>query len=97
MCEEVIYEDEHDETTITQNNNFNNLHHLCKEQNWVLIINEYRHLLYTKKERETEFFEIKLENNKICVSIPLQNSVFQYKTSFYDYYSMNTYLEQILH
>ena len=78
---------------VTENINFEKLHHLFTENNWDLVVNEYNHLLYTKRERETEFIEIKLEYEKIWVSIPLSNSVYQYKTKFLDYYSTNAYLE----
>jgi|APGre2960657423_1045063.scaffolds.fasta_scaffold45207_4 hypothetical protein len=76
-----------------ENINFDKVHHLFTENNWDLVINEYRHLLYTKRERETEFIEITLEYGKIWVSVPLSNSVYQYKTGFNDYYSTNAYLE----
>ena len=76
-----------------ENINFDKVHHLFMENKWDLVINEYRHLLYTKRERETEFIEITLEYGKIWVSVPLSNSVYQYKTGFHDYYSTNAYLE----
>ena len=82
---------------ITKNQNFNNLHYLFEMKEWTLEINEWYHLLYIKKERETEYFEIKIyDNNKISVSVPLQNSIFQYKTIFYDYYKTNEYLKNYL-
>lgn len=80
---------------ITENINFDKVHHLFAEKKWDLVLNEYWHLLYTKKERETEFIEIKLEYGKIWVSLPLSNSVYQYKTTFHDYYSTNAYLEKM--
>ena len=76
-----------------ENINFDKVHHLFTENNWDLVVNEFEHVLYTKRERETEFIEIKLECGKIWVSVPLSNSVYQFKTGFNDYYSTNSFLE----
>jgi hypothetical protein len=76
-----------------ENINFDKVHHLFTENKWELVINEFEHVLYTKRERETEFIEIKLECGKIWVSVPLSNSVYQFKTGFNDYYSTNSFLE----
>ena len=76
-----------------ENINFDKVHHLFTENNWDLLVNEFEHVLYTKRERETEFIEIKLECGKIWVSVPLSNSVYQFKTGFNDYYSTNSFLE----
>ena len=76
-----------------ENINFDKVHRLFTENNWDLLVNEFEHVLYTKRERETEFIEIKLECGKIWVSVPLSNSVYQFKTGFHDYYSTNAYLE----
>ena len=76
-----------------ENINFDKVHHLFTENNWDLLVNEFEHVLYTKRERETEFIEIKLEYGKIWVSVPLSNSVYQFKTGFNDYYSTNSFLE----
>ena len=76
-----------------ENINFDKVHHLFTENNWDLVVNEFEHILYTKRERETEFIEIKLECGKIWVSVPLSNSVYQFKTGFNDYYSTNSFLE----
>jgi hypothetical protein len=76
-----------------ENINFEKVHHLFTENNWDLLVNEFEHVLYTKRERETEFIEIKLECGKIWVSVPLSNSVYQFKTGFNDYYSTNSFLE----
>ena len=76
-----------------ENINFDKVHHLFTENNWDLLVNEFEHVLYTKRERETEFIEIKLECGKIWVSVPLSNSVYQFKTGFHDYYSTNSFLE----
>ena len=76
-----------------ENINFDKVHHLFTENKWDLLVNEFEHVLYTKRERETEFIEIKLECGKIWVSVPLSNSVYQFKTGFNDYYSTNSFLE----
>ena len=51
------------------------------------------HIIYTKIGNETEFFEIKLDNNNVYVSVPLKNSEFQYKVKFNNYLSAIKYTE----
>jgi hypothetical protein len=83
-------------TIININNEFKLLNNLFKSNGWDKIENNDKlseHITYSKKENETEFFEITLLNNNIYVSVPLKNSVFQYKTKFTDYYSAIKYTE----
>lgn len=64
-----------------------------KKKNWRLVKNEPNHIIYDKNECETEYFEINIETNKIYVSFPLNNSVYQYKTSFDSYFKAVEYIE----
>jgi hypothetical protein len=51
-------------------------------------------ICFSKPGFQTEYFEIKIDQSKIFVSIPIKNSLFQYKTSFKDYYSASEYIEE---
>lgn len=48
---------------------------------------------YVRSGFETEYFEIRLENNLFYVSSPMKNSNIQYKTSFIDIESAASYME----
>jgi len=78
------------------NKGFLFVHQLFTQSNsgWYLSENQFGHICYTRKGYETDIFEIKLDRNKIYVTIPIKNSPFQYKTSFTDYSSASDYLEQ---
>jgi hypothetical protein len=61
------------------------------------------HITYYKPGHETEFFKFEfdnvildLNNTTIYVSVPLKNSIFQYKTKFTDYFSAIEYTENKL-
>jgi hypothetical protein len=72
----------------------NSLNELFKTNGWQQIEHSDKdHIMYSKPGNETEFFKISLDNNIIYVSIPLKNSIFQYKTKFADYYSAIKYTE----
>lgn len=45
---------------------------------------------------ETEYFEIKYTENRYYVSVPLKNSVYQYKTSFAHFEQAWGYLETMM-
>ena len=66
---------------------------MFKENGWHMTKNEMNWICFTKKGFETEHFEIKIDVSKIYVSIPIKNSIFQYSTSFKDYYSAVEYIE----
>jgi hypothetical protein len=48
---------------------------------------------YVKIGFETEYFEIKFENNRFYVSVPMKYTTIQYQTSFQDCESAASYLE----
>jgi len=72
---------------------FKSLNTLFECNGWNIKNNSLEHITYTKFGNETEFFEIKLDNNSIYVSTPLKNSSFQYKTKFDNYLSAIKYTE----
>ena len=55
------------------------------EQMGYQIVSTENMILCSKIGFETEFFELKLIENRYYVSVPLKNSVYQYKTSFLQY------------
>jgi hypothetical protein len=77
-----------------KNKGFLFLDTMFRENGWVSTKNEIDWLCYTKPGFETEFFEIKIDSSKIYVSIPLKNSIFQYSTSFKNYFSASEYIEE---
>jgi hypothetical protein len=77
-----------------KNKGFFTLYSLFKENGWHMTKNEMNWIFFTKKGFETEYFEIKIDISKIYVSIPIKNSIFQYSTSFKDYYSAVEYIEE---
>jgi len=82
-----------EESTI-QNKGFLLLDAMFKNNGWQLIKNEMNWICFSKPGFQTEYFEIKIDQYKIFVSIPIKNSIFQYKTSFKDYYSASEYIEE---
>jgi len=82
-----------EETTI-ENKGFILLDNMFKNNGWKLIKNEMNWICFSKPGFQTEYFEIKIDQSKIFVSIPIKNSMFQYKTSFKDYYSASEYIEE---
>lgn len=50
---------------------------------WGLVCkNNDDSIMYVKPGYETERFEIKIVSTKVIVSVPIRNSIFQYRTSF---------------
>jgi len=80
-------------TTEIKNKGFILLDELFKQHGWHMIKNEMNWISYTKLGHETEFFEIKLDRAKIHVSIPLKNSMYQYNTTFNNYFEASEYIE----
>jgi hypothetical protein len=82
-----------EESTI-QNKGFILLDNMFKNNGWYLIKNKMNWICFSKPGFQTEYFEIKIDQSKIFVSIPIKNSLFQYKTSFKDYFSASEYIEE---
>ena len=80
--------------TVLKNKGFMFLDQLFKENGWHLIKNENNRIAYTKSGFEIDYFDIKIGEKIINVSIPVKNSPFQYLTTFKDYYSASEYIEQ---
>lgn len=81
-------------TSELKNKGFLFLDLMFKENGWITIKNEVDWVCFSKPGFETEYFEIKIDSSKIYVSIPLRNSIFQYKTSFKDYFTASEYIEE---
>lgn len=79
--------------TEIKNKGFSLMDDLFKTNGWHIVNNEMDRITYTKTGHETEFFDLKVMQNNIQVSIPLKNSRFQYTTSFKDYFTATEYIE----
>ena len=77
-----------------KNKGFAILDAMFKENGWHLAKNEMNWINYSKFGDETSYFDIKLTNDKIIVSVPLKQSIFQYITTFKSYYEASEYIEQ---
>lgn len=77
-----------------KNKGFAILDSMFKENGWQLVKNEMTWINYSKYGDETSFFDIKISPEKIIVSVPLKNSIFQYVTTFKSYYDASEYIEQ---
>jgi len=80
--------------TEIKNKGFFLLDEMFKTNGWHMTKNEMKWVSYTKAGNETEFFDIKIDQNKVYVSVPIKNSIFQYTTSFKDYFTASEYVEQ---
>jgi len=67
-----------------------------KERGWHLIKNEANWISYSKFSDECSFFDIKILQDKIIVSVPIKNSPYQYITNFKSYFEASEYIEQRL-
>ena len=76
-----------------KNKGFVFLDQLFKENGWHLVKNEPSWICYSKLGLELDYFDIKIGEKIINVSIPVKNSPFQYTTTFKDYYNASEYVE----
>ena len=60
------------------------------------VVNSMDHILFQKKGNDYDFFEIRISNDKIFVSVPIKKSRFQYKTHFLSYFDASEYVEMQL-
>jgi hypothetical protein len=81
-------------TTEIKNKGFILLDSLFKQNGWHMTKNEMNLIEYTKQGHETDFFQIKLDQKTIYVSVPIKNSPYQYKTSFGNYFEASEYVEK---
>lgn len=79
-----------------KNKGFSILHTIFKEKGWTLVKNELNWITYTKFGDETSYFDIRILPDKILVSVPIKNSVYQYITTFKSYFETSEYVEQKL-
>lgn len=79
-----------------KNKGFAILDSTFKQHQWHLIKNEFNWICYTKFSDETSYFDIKILQDKIVVSVPIKNSSYQYVTNFKSYYEASEYVEQKL-
>jgi hypothetical protein len=77
-----------------KNKGFAILDNTFKQHGWILAKNEMNWINYTKFGDETSYFDIKITNDKVIVSVPLKNSTYQFLTTFKNYYEASEYIEQ---
>ena len=84
--------------TVTLGNPLNKgfllLHDFFMNKGCVCIKNELNHVTYTKVGYETDIFDLRVDNSRIYVSIPVKNSSYQYCTTFTDYFHACEYVEE---
>ena len=68
---------------------------LFKEKGWTLSKNELNHIEYKRPDfGDLDYFEIKIDNRNVNVSVPIKHTPYQYKTSFDNYYNAIEYVEK---
>lgn len=77
-----------------KNRGFALLDTVFKQNGWHTVKNEMNWISYTKFGDETTYFDIKLTANSVIVSVPIKNSIYQFSTSFNNYYDASEYVEQ---
>ena len=77
-----------------KNKGFAILDEMFKKHGWHMQKNELNWINYTKFGDECSCFDIKITPDKIVVSVPLKNSIYQFVTSFKGYYEASEYIEQ---
>lgn len=77
-----------------QNKGFQVLHDLFLQHGWHIVVNEPTRLCYTRQGDETTTIALQVVADKIIVSVPLKNSVYQYTSSFTSYFAATEYVEQ---
>jgi hypothetical protein len=80
-----------------KNKGFAILDNIFKQYGWTLAKNEINWINYTKFGDETSCFDIKITNDKIVVSVPIKNSIYQFVTTFKGYFEASEYIEQKLY
>ena len=85
-----------DTTNISINKGFMILAEKMIEYGYHYVVNKIDHILFQKKGNDYDFFDIRISNNKLFVSIPIKNSRFQYKTQFTSYFEASEYVEMQL-
>jgi len=79
-----------------KNNRFEILDEMFKKHGWYMRKNELNWINYTTICEETSSFDIQITPHKIFVSIPLNNSIYQFVTTFNNYNEAIVYIEQKL-
>jgi hypothetical protein len=77
-----------------KNKGFTILDEMFKKRGWHMQKNELNWINYTKIGDESSCFDIKIATDKIIVSVPIKNSIYQFVTTFKGYYEASEYIEQ---
>ena len=76
-----------------KNKGFAILDEMFKKHGWHMQKNKINWINYTKFGDETSYFDIKILPDKIAVSVPIKNSIYQFVTTFKSYYDASEYIE----
>jgi len=77
-----------------KNKGFVILDELFQKHGWRIMKNEVNWIHYSKFGDETSYFDIKITTDKIMVSVPVKNSIYQFVTTFSSYYDASEYIER---
>ena len=70
-------------------------YHIIKK-GFVELINENNYICYAKKNVLIDQIIIRKENDKYHFSFPMENSTFNYKTTFTDINTLNNYIKNYI-
>ena len=76
-----------------QNHSVVGLDEMFKKHGWCAVKNEPKWINYTKFGDETSCVDIKIDTDKISVSVPIKNSAYQFVTTFKEYNDACKYIE----
>ena len=82
-------------TVEIKNKGFILLDSLFTENSWHITKNEMNLIEYTKQGYECDFFQIKLDQKNVYVSVPIKNLSYQYNASFTNYFDASEYVEKM--
>jgi hypothetical protein len=76
-----------------QNKGLEILAEIFIEKGWSLYKNEINHVIFKNPTSDYDDFEIRVDEKKIYVCVPLKNSVYKYVTHFSSYFQACEYVE----
>jgi hypothetical protein len=85
------------QTTQLKNKGLCLIDEIFRDKGFILLKNEIDWIVYSKPGKDLDCFEFRLDKNKIHVCVPIKNSLYQYKTSFSNYFDAFEYIETRMH
>jgi len=84
------------ESTKCKNKSFRFLEEEFIKKNWLLQVNEEDHIVFQSPSSNYDYFEIKIDQITIYVTVPLKNSKCKYMTQFKTYFQASEFVEMHL-